>query len=669
MIKANRHPLTSFIFIATGILFLQFTTGCTDTARSLHLRSEKPFGVTRGTFRGKWWNYYERGLSWAEGRYYPEALSDLIQAANKRDGDQRMARTYGMHFVDYFPHREIGVIHYLMKNFETARKELEISISRYPSAKARFYLDRARKTILQRQTTVTPPPPVLHLDNDVGEIRTASAPVVLSGRATDEAFVSRISVNHRPVFMEGSQTDFRFTAELDLPQGRHLIPVEAENLLGETTLTHVVIIVDRQGPLLTISEMRPQPGGIRITAVVSDDAGVQSIRIDNRDIECTADTRVRITETLAPTPSGFRFEAVDRLGNRTAAGIPLSEPTAAAGDRYQAELASDSYLGFFTSKDRQPPHIRLFGRGEPWTVFLERFPVSGMVNDESALKSLTINGEQIRDTAGIRLIFNHIVELEKGENTIRIQAVDKAGNTAEKIVRIHRKIPLSLQLARRLAVSVIPFERQGESSSLSASFSDQLIDALIDRKRFRLIERQRLDLILAEQKLAATDLIDRNTAVRLGKLVSAHAVLTGCLIETHTGIEIVGRVIDTETSEILTVSDVYDDGRDYSSLRRLADSLALKIHNEFPLVGGAVIRIRENGIFTTLGERAVQPSRRILVYRSEPVVDPDTGIHYGDENVILGTARIDEVSPTMSRAVILDGEIEKMNRKDRIITQ
>jgi tetratricopeptide (TPR) repeat protein len=80
-----------------------------------------------GTFRGKWWNYYERALESAEKGDWDAALSDLNAAIDKRDKDQRNARTYGMHFVDYFPHRELGIAYFNKGDLANAAKELEDS--------------------------------------------------------------------------------------------------------------------------------------------------------------------------------------------------------------------------------------------------------------------------------------------------------------------------------------------------------------------------------------------------------------------------------------------------------------------------------------------------------------------------------------------------------------
>ena len=137
-------PTILLLFLIAAVLW---TGGCAQQpAGKVYVKDGKEYGKTSGyIFRHKWWNYYERGISYAEGEFYEDAIGDFTQAINQRPGDQRMARTYGMHFIDYFPHRELGIIHYQRGDLAAARKELELSLSQYPSAKARYYLDRVRK--------------------------------------------------------------------------------------------------------------------------------------------------------------------------------------------------------------------------------------------------------------------------------------------------------------------------------------------------------------------------------------------------------------------------------------------------------------------------------------------------------------------------------------------
>ncbi|NIO21081.1 MAG: hypothetical protein GTN76_10165, partial [Candidatus Aenigmarchaeota archaeon] len=110
--------------------------------------------------RGRWWNYYDRGSVYLTYGHYEKAHEDFAKAIVKRSRDTWDARTYGMHFIDYFPHRESGVTYYLEGKqemnkadkeelFERAIYSLEISLSQEESSRAKFYLNQARRSLLQ----------------------------------------------------------------------------------------------------------------------------------------------------------------------------------------------------------------------------------------------------------------------------------------------------------------------------------------------------------------------------------------------------------------------------------------------------------------------------------------------------------------------------------------
>ena len=124
----------------------------------VYQKNGKTYGVTSGAFRHRWWNYFERGLSFAEGGFTDEAISDLKTAIQQRFKDQRMARTYGLHFIDYFPHRELGIGYFTKGLLDEANAELVLSLSHFPSAKAYYYLDRVREQRIRKLGNEVAPP-------------------------------------------------------------------------------------------------------------------------------------------------------------------------------------------------------------------------------------------------------------------------------------------------------------------------------------------------------------------------------------------------------------------------------------------------------------------------------------------------------------------------------
>ena len=126
------------------------------------MKDGKEYGVTsRQTWRARWWDYYDRGSSYATGEYWDEALADFQAAIKQRHDDQRYARTYGMHRLDYLPHRELGIVYYRLGRYPEAIDELTTSLSNVDTAKAKFYLNKTRRSFLQQTGRDTAAPHIV----------------------------------------------------------------------------------------------------------------------------------------------------------------------------------------------------------------------------------------------------------------------------------------------------------------------------------------------------------------------------------------------------------------------------------------------------------------------------------------------------------------------------
>jgi len=666
-------------FILTLIIFASLVFGCAQQqAGRVYSKDGKEYGkVKSATFRHRWWNYYERGLSYAEGEFYKEAISDFKAAIRQREKDQRRARTYGMHFIDFFPHRELGIVYYQTGKVLEAQKELELSLNQFPSAKGQFYLDKVRKNLIEQKKKDVPPP-ILNLDFKKRKILTRADPIVISGSAEDENYIKGIKINKAPLFLDKTKKQIKFQKGLSLSQGRHVIEIEAENLTGKVSRQQIVIIVDREGPVITLENINiegalPAKQAI-IQGTVYDNAGASELSINGRIIPIEAGVDVPFAYTLTVAKDELEFIAKDSLGNRTTAQISLASLSKHMSMPIMLAYAgSDQQLiGFaalYAAKDTQGPEISLKGWTERQTVFLEKIYLEGQVSDQSKIISIAINQKPILRRKGNIILFSQFVELAEGENKVAIRARDEKGNTAEKIISITRQIPKALQLDERLSLMVLPFEQKDDLTQVSISFQVFLINALVNQDRFRVVERNKLDVLLEEQKLSRTELFDEKTALKLGKLIAAHTILAGSIIQTHIGIEIIARLIDTETSLILATADVYDEAVELMGLNDLSEGLAIKFHREFPLLDGLVLEKRGKNIFTDLGRDKIKVQRRLIVYREKPVKHPITGKTLGSDNVILARVRVTQVMPELSKAKILNDEMETIKPMDKVITE
>ncbi|MBX3175195.1 MAG: hypothetical protein KF709_12325 [Gemmatimonadaceae bacterium] len=117
--------------------------------------------------------------------------------------------------------------------------------------------------------------------------------------------------------------------------------------------------------------------------------------------------------------------------------------------------------------------------------------------------------------------------------------------------------PMLAQDDMRPTVAVLPFVNSaiGQSNSelapLSKGIADLLITSMAQNPGIRLVERENIERILAEQNLARDGRVDDATAARVGKLLGARHMLTGSFVTDRSGTMVITiKSIDSETGRI-----------------------------------------------------------------------------------------------------------------------
>jgi len=91
---------------------------------------------------GEWHQVYKQGIKAMKIANYPLAIEKFENCVKTKAKDKKKIRTYGMHFMPYFPNREMGIAHYHLGNIPEARRYLQRSLAQAPSARAREFLNR-----------------------------------------------------------------------------------------------------------------------------------------------------------------------------------------------------------------------------------------------------------------------------------------------------------------------------------------------------------------------------------------------------------------------------------------------------------------------------------------------------------------------------------------------
>ncbi|MBA4070269.1 MAG: hypothetical protein C0497_00275 [Gemmatimonas sp.] len=91
-----------------------------------------------------------------------------------------------------------------------------------------------------------------------------------------------------------------------------------------------------------------------------------------------------------------------------------------------------------------------------------------------------------------------------------------------------------------------------ELQPLSKGIADMLIGELAANPNIRVVERDQIEKVLKEQQYSTDGKVDNETAVKVGKLVGAHYMVTGGFVTDRSGrMRFTARVFKTETGEIV----------------------------------------------------------------------------------------------------------------------
>ena len=244
--------LLPVIVLCSAISIIALAGGCNTPLDKKYSKDGRQYGVVKGLFRERWWNFYERGSSFLQGGFYPEAIADFKEALRQRDRDQRRARTYGMHFIDYFPHRELGASYFHTGNFSEAQKELEASLSEADSGRAKYYLNEVRRAILKTSKADTAPA-TINLTAGGAEAVSNRFNLKVAGVVEDDAYAHTIAVNNDPLFIELAEKKLEFSKEIKLKKGLNEIRIKTSDLLGNVSEKTVAITGDFEGPQLNVN--------------------------------------------------------------------------------------------------------------------------------------------------------------------------------------------------------------------------------------------------------------------------------------------------------------------------------------------------------------------------------------------------------------------------------
>lgn len=102
-----------------------------------------------------------------------------------------------------------------------------------------------------------------------------------------------------------------------------------------------------------------------------------------------------------------------------------------------------------------------------------------------------------------------------------------------------------------VAILYFDYEKEDELAALRKGLAQMLISDLAAHERVTLVERARLQDVLAELQLAQSRKTDPETAVKVGKLLGARYIVVGGYFQLMGQLQLTARLVEVETSKTL----------------------------------------------------------------------------------------------------------------------
>jgi len=234
----------------------------------------------------------------------------------------------------------------------------------------------------------------------------------------------------------------------------------------------------------------------------------------------------------------------------------------------------------------------------------------------------------------------------------------------------------------RRRIGVVEFENKAPyaQARIGNTATDILITELVKSDKFIVVERDKMNKLLEEQKLDQSGAIDANTAARVGKILGLNAIVTGSI--SQFGVKSEGkdflisqskqqivectvdiRVVDVETGQILLADSgkgvvrkasgkflgmgnqsKYDETLEGEALRaaivKFVDNIISQV-NKKPW-SCRVAAVKDGSIYLNAGlESGVQVGQKLNVFsQGAEIIDPTTGVVLGQEEKQIATVKI-----------------------------
>jgi tetratricopeptide (TPR) repeat protein len=211
------------------------------------------------------------------------------------------------------------------------------------------------------------------------------------------------------------------------------------------------------------------------------------------------------------------------------------------------------------------------------------------------------------------------------------------------------KGPVDEWTSRPVTVTFLDFESKGKMTMEGEMdfLKIALAQALRKTGRMEVVEREKIDRIMAELNLASSELANEDTRLRLGRLFGARLIATGSFIRYGEETQVNLRMIETETTLApVAVSEVFEGKKSAGELAKaVADALVDGIKSEYP-IRGVINLVNGSEVKLNIGAKV-----GVVEGMKMEVLDKD--------QLKVGLIEITGAGPDVSKAKVVEGKMSK----------
>ncbi len=215
-----------------------------------------------------------------------------------------------------------------------------------------------------------------------------------------------------------------------------------------------------------------------------------------------------------------------------------------------------------------------------------------------------------------------IVENEKKGQRISGLVADLAQRYREGKMGTKGQAVMDEWTSRPLVISLFPLKTMGKDSSVSPdTVLLHFSELLGEESRLRLVDRELIDSLLEELQLSSSDLADKKTALRIGRLVGARFIASGNIFSIGKETRISMKLLETETSSIIKSASSTKKGAEFiqDQTASITGKLVEALTAQFPLRGKILGFVDEKVIVNIGKNHGVEKGVKFQVFQEKLV--------------------------------------------------